>query len=233
MAISLLEHIGPGSLPERFTTTVRELAGMETIEPIETATDHDLDAILEDSERVYRAEPSRLWDPALPDDKIDRQWSTGEKAVRDREATRWELIDDDITFYHVGETLAYEARATVTDGSEEERLFYTGELAYDVPEERAATYLETGSESVTPAEAYETLDDDVTVSQWIFDDPEEPPLYREDTGQDSLQDYLEEIDVDGADLTRYEDGQRAVFEGEHPTHGDSRIIASTGRQRDL
>lgn len=229
MAISLLDHIGPGSLPERFTSAVRDLAGMETIDPIETDQDHDLDDLLADSERVYRAEPSRLWDPALPDETIDRQWSTGRKAVRDREATDWDLIEEDITFYHTGDTLAYEARATVTDGQDEDRLFYAGELAYDLPEEQAEAYLEAESETVSPDDAYDALEGDVAVSQWVFDEPAEPPLYREDTGRDSLQEYLGEIEVDGAELVRYRDGQRAVFEGEHPSHGDTRIIASTGR----
>jgi len=229
MAISLLNHIGPGSLPERFSTAVRDLAGMETIESIETDTDHDLDALLEESERVYRAEPSQLWDPALPDDAIDRQWSTGKKAARDREATGWTVCEDEIAFYHTGDTLAYEAQATVSDGEDEDHLFYVGELAYDLPEGRAQEYIETRSERLTPEEAYEALEGEVAVSQWIFDDPCEPPLYREATGQEHLDAYLEEIDVDRAGLVQYEDGERAVFEGEHPSHGDTRIIASTGR----
>lgn len=229
MTISLLNHIGPGSLPERFTSAVRDLAGMETIDPIETGQDHDLDAVLADSRRVYRAEPSRLWDPALPDEQVDRQWSTGEKALRDREATVWEVLEEHITFYHTGDTLAYEARATVTDGHDEDMLFYAGELAYDLPEQRAEVYLETDSESLPPEQAYEALDGEVAFSQWIFDDPEEPPLYREDTGRDSLQAYLEEIDIEEAEWMQYDDGERAVFEGEHPSHGDTRIIASTGR----
>ncbi len=229
MAISLLDHIGPGSLPERFTSAVRGLAGMKTIEPIETGHEHDLDSLLADSKRVYRAEPSRLWDRALPDDQIDRQWSSGKKAVQDQEATDWNVIEEDITFYHTGDTLAYEARATVTDGHEKDRLFYAGELAYDLPEERAQAYLEAESEECSLEEAYDALEGEVAVSQWVFDEPDRPPLYREDTGQDRLQDYLEEIDVDEAELVQYEDGQRAVFEGTHPSHGDTRVIASTGR----
>jgi hypothetical protein len=229
MAISLLDHIGPGSIPERFSTAVREFAGMETLDPIETDPDLDLDTLLEDSKRVYRAEPSRLWDPALPDETVDRQWTSGEKAVRDREATDWEVLEDDITIYHTGDTIAYEARATVTDGHDEDTLFYAGELAYDLPEQRAEAYLEADSETITPGEAYEALDGEVAVSQWIFDDPEHPPLYREDAGRDSLQAYLEEIDIEEAELMQYDDGERAVFEGEHPSHGDTRIIASTGR----